>query len=176
LKTIVELPPTEYLRSRLRYNKRTGVLTWRKRPIEHFYSAQYQKRWNTRYADKPAFTSTTKKGYKSGAIDKRLFQAHRVIWKLVTGKDPVDLIDHKDNDGSNNRWKNIREATNGQNMLNMPSRRSRLDRGVQQTRDGKWAVFIFSRKNLKYLGRFARKADAIAVRRKAELKYHGEFA
>lgn len=95
---------------------------------------------------------------------------------MVTGKDPDDLIDHKNSDGSNNRWKNIRQATNGQNMLNMYSRKMRRDRGVQLTRDGKWAAWLFKDKEHKYLGRFIRKADAIAVRRKAELEHHGEFA
>ncbi len=43
---------------------------------------------------------------------------HRVIWKLQTGKWPLKTIDHKDGDGSNNRWENLREASRAEQNQN----------------------------------------------------------
>lgn len=46
---------------------------------------------------------------------------HRVIWKLVYGKDPNQVIDHIDGNPSNNRISNLRDVSpqkNAQNRVN----------------------------------------------------------
>ena len=171
----LKLPSTEYLRRCLRYNKRTGVLTWRKRPREHFVSNRGWNRWNSRYAGREAFTATSKKGHRSGAIDKRLYQAHRVIWKMVTGKDPVELIDHKDLCGSNNRWRNLREASNGQNRINSHQRKNNPRHGVRFQK-GRWVAYNSVNGKHKHIGCFGTEAEAISARRVSDAEQYGEFS
>lgn len=47
------------------------------------------------------------------------YYGHRLAWFYVTGHWP-EKIDHEDLDTSNNRWINIRLATQSQNALNRP--------------------------------------------------------
>ena len=76
---------------------------------------------------------TTKAGTKAGTLQRsstsgaamyqvgykgRKLQAHRVIWKMVTGSDPTNVIDHIDNNPLNNNISNLRDVTQGENMLN----------------------------------------------------------
>ena len=43
--------------------------------------------WNTKYAEKEAFTATNADGYRVGSrIDGRSALAHRIIWEMVTGE------------------------------------------------------------------------------------------
>jgi len=46
------------------------------------------------------------------------YLAHRVIWKMTNGKDPENVIDHIDNNPLNNNISNLRDVTQGENMLN----------------------------------------------------------
>ena len=50
------------------------------------------------------------------------YQQSRVIWYIVTGEDAGDmLVEHIDGNPLNNRWTNLRLATQSQNMANKPS-------------------------------------------------------
>ena len=65
--------------------------------------------------------------------------AHRVIWKLMTGKEPPTEIDHVDGNGLNNRWNNLRDGTGGVNARNRVMYKTNTTgfNGVYQKR-GKW--------------------------------------
>ena len=58
-------------------------------------------------------------GYLYVGVNRKQYPCHRVIWAWVTGEWPTDLVDHKDLDKINNRWKNLREATFSQNRANI---------------------------------------------------------
>ena len=45
-----------------------------------------------------------------------LCQAHRLIWKMVHGKDPVGVIDHIDGNPLNNNVDNLQDITQAQNL------------------------------------------------------------
>ena len=96
---ILKLPPVEYLRECFAYDRQTGKLFWRKRPRKHFSRNKDFLRWNGLFAGAEACSARMKSGHIRLTLDKRQYLAHRVIWKLVTGKDPKRLIDHEDRKG-----------------------------------------------------------------------------
>jgi hypothetical protein len=107
-------------------------------------------------------------------MDRR-YQAHRIIWKWVTGEDPPWEIDHKDQDRANNRWVNLRRATDSEQQWNRGLRKSNTSgwRGVHWQR--KWKAAILVNGVRRYLGRFATAEEASAAYEVAARKLHGEF-
>ncbi|MDR8091104.1 HNH endonuclease [Burkholderia gladioli] len=102
---------------------------------------------------------------------------HRVIWKLVTGDDPGDaLIDHRDCDGYNNRWSNLRLATKAQNSMNRdkPATNSSGVKGVGRFRK-KWRATIKLNDRAIHLGSFDTIEEAALVRKRAEATYFGSY-
>jgi hypothetical protein len=109
----ITLPSAEEINSLLQYNPKTGLLIWRARPA----TSAANKTFNTKYAGKEAGTLESW-GYRQLRIYGKLQMAHRVIWKMVTGEEPPDHLDHKDGKPSNNRWLNLRTATSTENAWN----------------------------------------------------------
>ena len=103
------------LKAILRYSRRSGLFVWRRR-------SDVGQRWNTRYAGKVAGFSWSPDGGKNFYISIRIFDwpflAHRLAVLYVNGVWPTNDVDHRDLDGQNNRWKNLREATKAQNGAN----------------------------------------------------------
>lgn len=62
--------------------------------------------------------SNVGKGHLAVNVYGRLHKIHRVIWLMVTGDLPKEQIDHINGNGSDNRWVNLREATNAENCRN----------------------------------------------------------
>lgn len=94
----------ERARALLAYDPDTGLMTWRvsRGPIKARSPA------GTRWED----------GYWTVVIDRKRYLLHRLAWFLIKGVWPASTLDHRDTDPSNNRWKNLREATGGQNSAN----------------------------------------------------------
>lgn len=123
------------------------------------------------YAGAPAFYSINKAGYRYGSIDGRTYYAHRLIWKIVTGKDPL-LIDHINGNRSDNRLTNLREVNHRDNCRNSAFHKDGTSGaiGVSYYRN-RWVATIWDGANNVYLGRYKLKDDAIVARKKAENKY-----
>jgi HNH endonuclease len=51
-------------------------------------------------------------------VDHKLYYPSRLIWKYVHGVDPQGQVDHIDRDTTNEKLDNLRDITNGQQMLN----------------------------------------------------------
>src|SRR5437879_1070269 len=117
-----KLPSKEELDKLIRYEPDTGLLFWRKRTEDLFVNRGGHTlkhtcaKWNGRFADKEALTKMTL-GYRCGRLNRDYVMAHRVIWKLMTGNDPIQ-VDHIDGDRSNNRWENLRDVTASENRRN----------------------------------------------------------
>ena len=96
------LPSQKDLHQLFDYSVITGKLSWKPDRQEKKVAASlYQKigYWVTRIGDGRYYT-------------------HRLIWKWVTGNDPVQVIDHINGDRQDNSWINLRDVNKSQNGLN----------------------------------------------------------
>lgn len=139
------------------YEPLTGVLRWR---VDH----------GKKLAGSIAGTSD-KKGHWVVGLDYGQHQAARLIWLMVKGEWPENEVDHKDGDGENNRWLNLRPATHKQNLENLPRQGygEAGFRGVHWDKQrGKWECRIEHFTKVKHLGRHDTIIDAVAARLSAE--------
>jgi hypothetical protein len=114
-----EVLEAETVRELLDYNPETGILVWKERDWKWFNSKINCKRWNARFAGKPALNNPKKGyGYLCGTILGKSCSAHRVIWLWMTGRWPNPEVDHKNRNPSDNRWRNLREATHAEGARN----------------------------------------------------------
>jgi hypothetical protein len=171
---IRELPTTEYLRECFDYNQETGVLTWKLRPQEHFVRTSDRVRVNEMHAGNVA--GYLDGGYRRITIGMREYKASRVIWKWMTGEEPPLTLDHKDGDPSNNRWVNLRQATQGEQTQNTRLRKDNLSgrRGVSWHR-GKWRAVIGVKGEWRLLGVFNSIEEASSVYEATARELFGEF-
>src|SRR5262245_3216940 len=104
------LPPAERLRELLSYDQHSGILTWRvQRPGGR--SGVGCKAGSIAGMRK-------QRGHIEIRVDGVRYQAHRIAWKIMTGLDPIDQIDHRNCDPGDNSWANLREANQRQNSAN----------------------------------------------------------
>jgi hypothetical protein len=59
-----------------------------------------------------------KNGYIFIMISGKYYRAHRLAWLYMTGEFPKDMIDHVDQDRSNNAFNNLRDVSNSVNQRN----------------------------------------------------------
>ncbi len=170
----IDTLPIETLHRLLSFNPDTGVLVWKKRPLDLCANLRLCNSWNAIWAGKPALTSVDHNGYPMGHVLGRKCPAHRVLWALVHGEWP-DQIDHINGIKTDNRLLNLRSVTKLENFKNR--RLSKNNRsgtmGVSlRLETGQWRASIRDENSRQIsLGHFAVKDDAIAARKAAELQY-----
>jgi hypothetical protein len=62
--------------------------------------------------------SLKESGYVMISVDSKLYRAHRLAVLYMTGKLPVNQVDHINGIRSDNRWKNLREVSRNGNCQN----------------------------------------------------------
>ena len=172
-----ELPDPKLLRKLLRYDPDTGKLFWRIRTEEIAPARQSLKTWNSRYANREAFTSVDAYGYKVGNIQKIQYKAHRVIFAMHCLCWPYGEIDHVNGNRADNKIENLREVSREQNQRNVKLKSTNTTGNCVvgwDKRLGKWSARIGHGKTFRGLGYFEKKGDAIAARKQAETEmgYH----
>lgn len=157
------------LRKLISYDPETGQMTWLNRPRHLFTSDREFKRWNKRYAGKPALAANHKNGYLHGHVNKKPVLAHRAAWSIHYGSQPPKQIDHKNGDRKDNRIENLRDGTGNKNARNakMRSDNTTGKNGIYYKR-GAWLAMIGVDGKMLYLGSFRQKEQAIAARNAAE--------
>lgn len=176
----------QYVREALTYDPATGKFHWRQdRPANHFKTLQAERAWKTRYGGKIAGTKIKNKNgkvYRYVAMEGRVILAHRIAFLYVTGRWPV-MLDHINGDGTDNRWRNLREVSGCSE--NNKNQRRRTDNTSGQTgvifykRTQQWRARITVDGKHKSLGYFDEYDDAVMARLKAEREHnyhnnHGE--
>ena len=154
----------EQLKTLVTYNPRTGIFTWN-------VDARSYKRGDV------AGYYNEANGYVRLTFKKDQYYAHVLAWFYMTGQWRAEEIDHRDLDGANNRWKNLREATHGQNGANknVTSRNKTGFKGVQNY-GNKFSAHITHRGQQTKLGVFSLPEEAAKAYDAAAIKFHGEFA
>ncbi|MBV6635050.1 MAG: HNH endonuclease [Mameliella sp.] len=169
--SVKPLPSREELKVLLEYSPHTGELVWRERSRCRFSSDHQWRAWNARNAGRKAFTGRGASGFM-GSVNRVIYYAHRLIWKMQTGCDP-DVIDHINGDPFDNRWINLRNVSQAQNVKNS-SRRKDNKSGVTgaHRRKGKFVAYIRSEGNQSVIGTFET-LEAASSARKARMKELG---
>lgn len=156
------LPSKKRLNELFDYNEKTGVLTNR-------------ISWGRRQAG-AVVGRPDRCGALQAMVDGKLYLVHRLIWKMKTGKDPRDTVDHKNRRPGSNSWRNLRPADMVQQCMNRKRRSTNSSgtTGVNRVTGG-WVARITVRGKRCTLGRFKRKRDAVQARNNAEIRYHKQW-
>jgi citrate synthase len=96
-------------------------------------------------------------GYVVITIEKKQYQAHRLVWLYVHGKYPDAQIDHINNIKSDNRITNLRQATQAENCQNIKKSRGAsgyLGVSIDSARGNRWKSSIRVNGKTHHLGWF----------------------
>jgi hypothetical protein len=154
-----------YLTYNLSYDQNTGYFTWS------------QPRSKIKVGDVAGHTHKNT-GYVSIEIDGKIYAAHRLAWFYVTGKMPELQIDHINRIKNDNRFENLREASNGQNRANTKSSSKHGLKGVSYKKwlkEKPWEARITFEKKVRSLGCFSTKEEAHEAYCKEAKRLHGDF-
>lgn len=145
------------------YDAETGEFSWR------------QTRSGRRSG---TFGFVEKNGYSRVCIDGERYLLHRLAWFYVTGKFPVNQLDHIDRNNGNNRFFNLREATSSENNMNVGVRQSNSSGATNiwyEPDRMKFRVGVKARGKTHYAGRFDTFDAALVARNDLVQKLHQEF-
>lgn len=157
-------PTWEYVDQVLRYDTATGHFWWKQR-------GGGRRMW------RPA-GSKHSSGYWHVWVGGRLFMAHVLAYFLVTKRWPEQKIDHRDGDGLNNRWKNLRPASSAQNNQNVTRRKDNCSGhpGVHWDRTiGKWKAQASTGGKRHHLGLFETAEEAAEVRQRFVVEHYSHY-
>jgi hypothetical protein len=152
---------SDILRAALDYDPASGLFHWKIRPAHRVQAGD--------------LAGTPKgNGYLKICVYSRNYLAHRMAWLHVTGAWPVAQIDHKNLIRSDNRWSNLREATNtinNQNKIRALSNNKSGLLGVSKY-NNKFGARIVVDGNQRNLGLFATAELAHAAYVAAKREWH----
>lgn len=112
-------------------------------------------------------------GYRKISINGKQYYAHRLAWLYMTGKWPLDQIDHVNEIRDDNRFENLREANNAQNNQRSKARSDSKTKVLGVFWHKKAKKYVAQIRNLNqtiYLGLYETIEMASSARKKAELE------
>lgn len=169
-KTFAPLPTTADILAHFTFDRAHGVLRWRGDTL------------STRYLNKGLIGMPAGHvgpgGYLRVKVGGRSYLVHRLVFKLVHGRDPDGEVDHRDLDTLNNRPSNLREATSAENTWNKgnKARRTVLPKGVTfHKKSERFHARIQAHGVRQHLGSFADPDAAAQAYATASKAVHGGF-
>lgn len=120
-----------------------------------------------------------KRGYVAVNVFNGWCTAHRLAWLWMTGEWPTSFVDHRDGNGLNNSWANLRLATLSQNAANMVlSKRNKSGfKGVSFNKAvGRWQAGLKHKGRSYHLGLHDTPEQAHAAYLEKAKEIFGEFA
>jgi len=114
-------------------------------------------------------------GYITIKINKKAYQAHRLVWLYTYGDWPIDQIDHINKVKNDNRLINLRQVNNSENQQNVGLRRDNTSghKGVSWNKKlGKWHLQLQVNKKKIYLGLYDNIDEAVKIYKESEITYH----
>lgn len=159
------LPTQERLSHAFSYSPETGLFHWKIGARGRRTGSLAGSKWSN--------------GYIVIGLDGGQFYAHRLAWVIMTGASPSGTIDHANGDPDDNRWSNLRSATQSQNIANARIRRDNTSghKGVRFHQEkGRWQAYLDFQGKRANLGYFDNLDDAISARLAKAREVHGEFA
>ena len=117
-------------------------------------------------------------GYRIISINGRKHKAARLAWLLMTGDWPPVVVDHEDRDKSNDRWSNLRLASNSENAQNREVQENNTSgkAGVRPTPHGTFQARIKKGGVARSIGTYGTIEEATEKRIEAEIQEHKEFS
>lgn len=114
-------------------------------------------------------------GYLRTKINRTSYMVHRLIFLWMTGEWPCHEVDHKDLNRTNNRWVNLRDATDSQNKANskLQSNNTSGYKGVRWIEARKKYMSYFRKKPVGY---FDDPKEAHEAYMEMARRHFGEFA
>lgn len=110
-------------------------------------------------------------GYLEIGLEGQRYLAHRLAWFYIHGEWPKDQIDHVNRVRHDNRIKNLREATPGENQQNL-IRHRKYPGTTLVARTGKYKARISVGGRVLELGSFDTQEEAAAAYLSAKVKHH----
>lgn len=154
---------TEYemFNNEIRYEPDTGLFYWKR-----------QNKTGKRRLDKPAGFNRSN-GYLAVSVDGYSIFLQVLAFLLTMKKRPDHQMDHINGDKKDNRWCNLRPATNEENSQNR-ARSSRNKSGYTgvHKRGNKFQAYICSKSKLIHLGFFDTAEEAHKAYIDAKQYYH----
>lgn len=151
----------------LNYDPLTGVFTWK-----------VARSGNVKVGG-VAGSLNKQSGYREIWIGERQYVAHRLAWLYMTGEWPEHTVDHEDLDKDNNRWANLRAATQAQQCANrgLKSDNKSGFKGVSWSKESnRWYASIKIKGKSRNLGMYNTPEEASAAYTRALTEAYGEFA
>ena len=143
----------EQVRRLLTYNPETGVMR--------------------REKDGAELRSMSSNGYLRGRVLGELHYVHRLAFALMTGALPPHQVDHINRNRADNRWRNLRHASNKENAQNVSAKAgSASGRLNVYPANGRWQVKLMVNGRSVVVGRFDDIEDAAAAAAVAKASLH----
>lgn len=154
----------DILKELLQYDPSTGDFVWRK---DHGVNA---KAGALAGVISPV-------GYRQIGIGSKTYLGHRLAFLYMTGAFPPETVDHANGVRSDNRFENLRAATQSENIANRgPNRNNKVGlKGVSRFGNRYRAQITANRKHM-YLGLFDTAEEAHEAYCAASAKHFGGFA
>jgi hypothetical protein len=116
----------------------------------------------------------TSNGYRCIKINGKQYRTSRLAFLWMKGYFPEYDVDHKNRIRNDDKWENLRHATQSCNARNRSIHKNNKSgvTGVSWNKQRKsWGSYIRANNKRKYLGNYKNKEDAVQARWNAEVKY-----